>query len=230
MEKNKFFRFVWRFNGLILMIAGLLSILVLVFGGYKVFRDTTRENNTWDIVNVQEENEVKKNWHLGYMSIIRGSPYVMVPLNSNQIYAQSYYSKTSSSVRNYIFSNMKSNEKNWLFDDNQYLIADIDFLPEKQNGSDDRDVRAILYKIVKRDTDNDKRLTTDDLQTVGLSLPSGKNYREILDEIDLIIGHTVVDKNTLLIVFQRKGIGFSANVDLSTFTVSNETELHKVSS
>ncbi len=227
MEENKFFRSLWRFNGLILMVAGLMSIFVLVFAGFKIFRDTKKVRNAWDIGNVQEENEVKKKWHLGYMSPIRGTPYVMVPLNSDQSYAQSYYSKTYPSVRNLIFINRRNNEKNWLFDDHQYLIADIDFLSEKQYRSDD--VRAILYKIVKSDTDKDKRLTTGDLQTVGLSLPSGKSYKEILDEIDLIIGHSAIDKNTLLIVFQRKGIGFSANVNLSTFTVSNETELTKVS-
>lgn len=229
MEESNFFRFVWRFNGLVFMIAGVLAIGVLAFAGYKIIKDVTRERNIRNILNVQEKNNVKEKWQLGYMSSIQGSPYVMIPLNSDQSYAQSYYSKSSSSARNYLFINSLSNEKHWLFETNQYLIADTDFLSEKEYGSKEREVRAILYKIVKSDTNHDERLTNDDLQTVGLSLPSGKRYREILNGIDLFIGHRLIDKDTLLIVFQRKGIGFSANVNLSDFTISNETELPKVS-
>lgn len=229
MEESKFFRFVWRFNGLIFMIAGVLAIGVLAFAGYKIIKDVTRERNTRNIVNVQEGNNVKEKWQLGYMSNIQGSRYVMIPLNSDQSYAQSYYSKSSSSARNYLFINSQNNEKHWLFKTNHYLIADTDLLSEKEYGSDEREVRAILYKIVKSDTNNDKRLTNDDLQTVGLSFPSGKGYKEILKGIDLFIGHRLIDKDTLLIVFQRKGVGFSANVNLSAFTISNETELPKVS-
>jgi len=228
MEENKYFRLIWRFNGLIIMCAGVLAIGVLAFAGYNIFKETTRERNIQNIVNVQEENNIEEKWQLGHMTNIKGSQYIMIPLNSNQSYAQSYYSKSSSSARNYLFIDSHRNEKHWLFKTNQYLIADTDLLSENEYGSDKRDVRAILYKIVKEDTNNDKRLTDKDLQTVGLSFPNGKGYKEILNGIDLFIGHRLIDKNTLLIVFQRKGVGFSANVNLSDFTISNETELPKV--
>lgn len=207
----------------------MLSIIVLAFAGYGIIRDVTRERNTHNTVNVQDENDIKEKWQLGYMSNIQGSPYVMIPLNSEQSYAQSYSSKSSSSTRNYLFINSLNNEKHWLFGNNDYLIAETDLLSEKEYDSDKREIRAIIYKIVKSDTHDDKSLTNDDLQTVGLSLPSGRGYKEILDKIDFFIGHRLIDKETLLIVFQRKGVGFSANVNLSDFTISDETEWPKVS-
>ena len=166
------------------MIAGMLSIIVLAFAGYGIIRDVTRERNTHNTVNVQDENDIKEKWQLGYMSNIQGSPYVMIPLNSEQSYAQSYSSKSSSSTRNYLFINSLNNEKHWLFGNNDYLIAETDLLSEKEYDSDKREIRAIIYKIVKSDTHDDKSLTNDDLQTVGLSLPSGRGYKEILDKID----------------------------------------------
>ncbi|PIU67745.1 MAG: hypothetical protein COS84_03740 [Armatimonadetes bacterium CG07_land_8_20_14_0_80_40_9] len=153
----------------------------------------------------------------------------MIPLNSDQSYAQSYYSKSSSSARNYLFINSKDNEKHWLFGTNKYLVSDVALLSEKDYDSDSSKVRVILYRIVKNDTNGDKRLTDDDLLTVGLSLPSGKGYKEILDGIDVFVGQRLISKDILLIVFQRKGVGFSANVNLLGFTISNETELPKVS-
>lgn len=229
MEESKFFRFVWRFNGLILMVAGVLAIGVLAFAGYKIVVDITRERGTYNIVNVQEKGDIKEKWQLGYMSKIQGSPYVMIPLNSDQGYAQSYYSKSSSSARNYLFINSQNNDKHWLFNTNQYLVVDSDLLSENESASEEREIRAILYKVVKSDTDNDKRLTNKDLQTIGMSLPNGKSYKEILEGIDVFVGQRLVDQDTLLIVFQKNGIGYSANVNLSGFIVSNETELPKVS-
>ncbi len=92
------------------------------------------------------------------------------------------------------------------------MIAGTDLLAVNEYGVDEKEVRAILYKIVKSDTNNDKRLTSYDLQTVGLSHPSGKGFKEILEGIDLLVGHRLIDKDRLLIAFQREGIGFSANV------------------
>ncbi len=95
MEESKFFKFVWRFNSLILMVAGVLAIGVLSFAGYKIIKDVTRERSTLNIVNFQEENTEKENWQFGHLSIIQGSPYVMIPLKSDQSYAQSYYTIAS---------------------------------------------------------------------------------------------------------------------------------------
>jgi len=228
MNENRFFRFVWRFNGIILMVAGMLSIFALLIGGYSFIRNTTRERDTRNIVNVQGDATIEEKWQLGHMSPIEGGPYVMIPLHSDQKYAQSYYSKSSSSARNYLFINSQNNKKHWLFDTNQYLIADISLLSEKEFRAEKRNIRAILYRVVKRDTNRDKRLTDDDLQDIALSRPNGKGYKEILNGIDVFIGQWLIDEDMLLIVYQRKGIGYSANVTLSDFRLLNESELPKV--
>lgn len=229
MEDNSFFRFVWRINGLVIMVGGLMAIVVLAFSGYKIAKDITRERGVRNIVNVKEEKNVQEKWQLGNLSKVQGSPYVMISLNSDQSYAQSYYSKALSSVRNYLFINSSSNEKHWLLETNQYLITNATFLlSEKEDCSKPKNVIAILYKIVKDDTNNDGRLTGDDLQTIGLSLPTGQGYKEVINGIDQFIGYSLVDEGSVLVVFQRNGVGFSAHISLSDFTVLNETELPKV--
>jgi hypothetical protein len=227
-EDSRFFRFVWRFNGLVIMIAGVLAIGVLAFTGYAIYKDVTRDREARNIVNVQEENDSKKSWQLGYMTGIDGSPYVMVPLNSVQDYADSSYSDSSSSARNYLFINSQDNAKHWLFDTNEYVIANTELLSEKDYDAADRKVRAILYRIIKADSNNDQRLTDDDLQAVALSLPDGKGYKEILSDIDLFVGSRLVDEDKLLIVFQRQGLGYSATINLDGFVIYREAELPKV--
>lgn len=59
MEDNKFFKLVWRFNGLLISVAGILAIGVLLFAVYQIFKDVTRDRNTQNIVNIEESSEVK---------------------------------------------------------------------------------------------------------------------------------------------------------------------------
>ena len=228
MEKTKFFKNVWRFNGLIISVAGVLAIVVLFFAGYHVIKDIFRKRQVRNIVNIAENDNVKEEWTLGYMRQLDGTEYVMVPLQSDQSYAQSYYSKSSYSVRNFLFINVKTNGKEWLFPNNKWLIANNYTLSEKEHREKDRKIRAILYNIVKSDTNEDGRLTEKDKLTIALSSPSGKNYREILAAIDLFIGHSLMGSDTMLILYQKNNIGYSANVSLKDFTLSNQSELPKI--
>ena len=38
MEENKFFKLVWRFNGLVISVAGVLAVGVLLFVAFKLFQ------------------------------------------------------------------------------------------------------------------------------------------------------------------------------------------------
>ncbi len=58
----------------------------------------------------------------------------------------------------------------------------MDLLSVGKVQSDKDEVRAILYRIVKADTNGDERLPHEDMQSIGLSSPDGKGYKEILAE------------------------------------------------
>ena len=228
MDENRFFKFIWRFNGLILMIVGVLAIGVLGFSGYKMFRDVRHERTTRNIVNVVEDQQVDEKWQLGHLINISGSSYVVVPLYSDQKYAQSYFSKSSDSTRNLLFIDVRSNQKKWLFKTNDYLIVNQEFLSEKEINGKDEVIRAILYMVVKKDTNGDKRLTADDKMDIALSTPGGDNYKEVVTGIDGFIGHRVIDKDTVFIIYQKQGTGYSGRVDLRDFSFTNQMELPKV--
>ncbi len=90
MEENKFFKFVWRFNAIIFMVAGILAIGVLFFAGYQIIKDITRERTPRNIVNVSEEQTVDEKWTLGHLKSVDGTPIIMIPLNSDQSYARAF--------------------------------------------------------------------------------------------------------------------------------------------
>lgn len=225
MEENQFYKFVWRFNAIVLMVAGILAIGVLLFSGYHILQDITRERDTRNIVNVSEDQPIDEKWELGRLYKIEGTSYIMVPLTSDQSYAQSYYSKSSNSVRNYLFIDTQNNHQEWLFETNENLVADIDFLSEKNYNDKALKVRAILYTVVDKDTNKDKRLTNKDETTIAVSLPNGLGYKEILKGIDFLVGHQVLDEKSMLLVYQKGGIGYTANLSFIDLSISNETQI-----
>lgn len=230
MDENRFFRIVWRINSVFLLIAAILGIGVLLFAAYAIYKDIFAERRVHNVVNVDARSPAEERWQYGSMLNVPGTPHVMLRLESDQSYSQSYYSKSTSSARNYLFINGQSSAAHWLFDRQDYLITGFNFLSRNDYRKQETPPRAILYEVVKRDSDNDGRLSSNDLESIGLSMPDGTNYKEIVQEIDSLIGHVLVDDDLVLLVYERDGEGYRARVQLSDFTVLQEEMLPKVSS
>ena len=164
MEENKFFKLIWRFNGLVISVAGVLAIGVLLFAAYKLFQDVTRERTTRSIVNIEENSEIKENWRLGQFSEINDNKILMIPLHSDQSFDRAYFSKSSNSTRNYLFINTETSQEKWLFDHTNYLIERSDKLRRGDYNSKEP-IIVILYQLVKLDSDHDNRLSSADLTT-----------------------------------------------------------------
>ena len=228
MENNQFFKQVWRINGVIIMVAGVLAIGVLLFAAYQIFIETVRERGVDSVVNIEKSAEVKEKWQLGYLSSIQGTPFVMVPLSSDQQYSQSYYDKSASSVRNYLFINKQEGKQHWLLNSNDHLITEASVLSENTGIDQEASALAVLFTVIKSDTNNDGRLTANDLKTVAMSQPNGQAYREVIQNIDRLVGYSLMDQASLLVVYERAGIGYSGSVSLADFSVSHEMPLPKV--
>jgi hypothetical protein len=227
MTTNRFFRFVWRFNGIALMLTAVVVVIVGGFMGVVMYREFTRERTVSNVVNVEGARNVSEKLRLGQLIPIEGSSYLMVPLTSDQTYSQSYYDKSSYSQRNLLFVDTKGAASHWLFDTNEYLIVNSSFITEGAEQPKPKPVRAILYVVVKADTNGDKRLTDNDRKTIGLSLPDGSNYKEIITDVDAVVGHHLLDRD-VIIIYQKQATGYSARVALSDFSVISRTELPKI--
>ena len=228
MEKTKLFKNIWRFNALIIASAGLLAIVVLLFAAYMFYEDMNRNRHQNRIVNVDPETNIKEVFRLGRLQRIVGTQSVIIPLNAKQKYSISYSSgKSASSVRNILFSNMHAETSKWLLPNNQFLIANHRLLNEENSYGDGYNIVTILYDVVKSDTNNDSRLTTNDKLTIALSDPEGNNYTEVLDNVDEVLGYDVLNKQALAIVFNRGDQGYIAYVNLADFKIEKEVELPK---
>lgn len=237
MDDHKFFKFVWRFNGLVLM-AGIL--MVIAFTLYNVVKDIVRDRPHPVIRNVAEDPSGEEKWRLGYPQRIEDTSYVYIPLISEKEELEvrerkrkafSSYSDEgySNPTRNILFVNTATNEMSWLFPTNNQLVTDVQMLSKTED--DDarkRSVRAILYQVVQADSDGDKKLTTDDATVVALSRPDGSRYKEVLSSADRLIDTMLLENRTLFLMYQTKGVGYTSTLRLGDFSIIKKVELPKV--
>ncbi|MBP0019159.1 MAG: hypothetical protein J7647_16610 [Cyanobacteria bacterium SBLK] len=225
MEENKIFCLLWRFNAVVIAGAGLLAIAVLGFTALSILRDVTRERQVGSIVNIDEESEIEEELQFGELREIGGTPYLLLPLSSYQSYDRPSYTKSTESTRNFLFFDSETGEQNWLFPHYDYLIVSDRHLVESSPNPQTQPVLAILYSLVQKDSDGDKRLSPRDRLTVALSQPNGGEYREILTDVEKILGHQLLDRETLIIFYQSEDHARVAKISLKDFTAIEQTQL-----
>ncbi len=228
MEDKKIFKNIWRFNAIIIAIAGILGVIVLLFSGYLIYKETSRDRYKREIVNIDAKTNIEEKFRLGNLQHIKGFMSVIVPLYSDQSFSLNYSgSKSTTSTRNILFSDLHNETNKWLLPHNKFLITKYKLINESNSYSSDENIITILYKIVKNDTNNDSRLTESDKLIISLSEPNGNNYTEVLKNIDSVIGYELINKEVIAILYSRENQGFTAYISLNGFKVKNEIKLPK---
>jgi len=229
MEETKFYKNVWRFNALVIALAGVLATILLLFATYTIYKDASRNRQRNEIVNIDPKTNIEEVFRLGRVKHITGSKAVIVPLYSDQKFSLNYSaSKSTASTRNILFSNMGDETNKWLLSDNKFLIVNHKLISEGHSYDKTREVVVILYNIIKSDTNHDSRLTKNDKVTVSLSDPEGNSYAEVIKNTDTVLGAELLDKEAIAIMHTRDNKGYTTYVNLLTFKVIKEIALPKI--
>lgn len=234
MEENKAFKLIWRFNAVLILLAGIGALCLVLILSYTIYKDKTRDRSVSNIVDIEEKADATNEWMLGKLSNISGSKSSWIALSSDQTFRSGSTRKYSNSVRNYLFINRASNDKYWLLTHNQFLFIDTQLIRPQANTLEYIDKKslapteAILYSLVKSDTNGDDKLTPKDRMTIAISKNDGTGLTELLQNIDYLNGYTIIKQNKIMIVYQQDNIAYSAIINLSSFTLSNQEILPSV--
>ena len=229
MEESKTFRNIWRFNAIIIAIAGVFAIIVLSLAAILLFKESTRIHHTNEIVNLNPKTNIKEIFRLGNLEHVQGYSSVIIPLNSDQDFNLGYSgSKSSVSTRNLLFTNLNLGTRHWLLSNNSYLISSHHLIRDSDSYNEDKPVLSILYYIVKSDTNGDMKLTDSDDLTIAISKPDGTNYQEILSDVNDVLGYEVLDQETIAILFARNEKNYIQYVSIADLKNTKQIELPKL--
>lgn len=230
MKLNKFFRWIWRVNALLLLVGGFVILTVIAVALYPSVKDFLRGNPVYhasDMVNVEESAHIDSEWKLGGFRPIPNTNSMMSPVYSKQEYEIGLSSKSASSTRNYFFLNSADKTTRWLVPTNKYLFLDDSEI--KENAADNNSkILAISYKLVKSDANGDGRLTQSDKQTFAISDTDGSNFTELVGDIDEFLGNEQQNSNSLLLFYRSNSKNFLAEILISERKLIQTKELPKI--
>lgn len=237
MEENRYFRFIWRINCVAIM---LLLLSIMGIGGYYCVKEILVRDRPAVITNVAEDPKGEEKWTLGRPVEIDGTQFIYIPLVSEKknisipepgmpkkalhLYGGGYFAPS----RNLLFVNKQTREMRWLFKDNRQLIVDIDLLSVHKRYEKDRKIDAILYQVIRKDTNADKKLTSEDLADIAISFPDGSRYMELFQYVERIFGAMTLDGRDVLVLYQSKGKGYASTIRLQDMSIRDTKEMPKI--
>lgn len=142
----------------------------------------------------------------------------------------SRYSSYSSNTYNYVFFNLDKEEYKRLLPSNDYVIYQTAGFPTLQYEPSNPDqpappVEWWLYSIIKKDTNQDGYLGSEDKITIGLSDVGGNGYTELIENVDAILGQIYKDDFTMFIIYNADQKNYIVKVNLSTREILSTTEM-----
>jgi hypothetical protein len=231
MKATRFFRVLWRINGLVIFLASVIAILVLGFIAIE-FMDFGR-NKSEQVVKVDQPAEEKEELpELLAFQTVFGTPFLRAELTFGDKYSRGSFSSSSGSysTRNYLFLNPETLESQWLFPDNKQLIVESDnlsaMIQEKESEIPTSHTVAFLYKMIDTDTNGDRKLTAGDKYSIAYSRPDGRQFTTVIKGVDKVLGsHTTNDGKKHVVVYEMGKKWYTAVISLSTFQIEKQGEI-----
>jgi hypothetical protein len=222
---NKFDTVIWRINGLLILGVGAAACLTLLFSFYSMYQGKKGDRNVGEIITVNEETQKKEYLFLGSFQEVDGQGFFICPLVASQEYNRLYYSKSASSIRNYLFFNPSDASSRWLLESNNWLVSDKH--PVYKNFNDDKHntINRYVYEIVKKDTNGDERLSHDDIKTIYFSKYDGTNLIVVIKETDDVLGIHQIDEQQTIIFHRKNGNTHAFVIDNYSGNVVKKTAL-----
>jgi len=201
VDDNKFFKFLWRINAVLVMCTCLL-----LFGKFTYeklyWRSGLPPSVTSNIethgVDEKGETVVLEKWRYGDLQRVVGAPEFIVPFYS--IWNVDEPSRHQRSLRNLLFVDADLKDSRWLLPDNQTHISSYDLLMSEDWDS----VLAIVCVL-----DN----------SIYLSRPDGRELTQVIADSDRRIGHATIDDNYLVVFYLKDSVAYSAKIALSDFSI-----------
>jgi hypothetical protein len=225
MEMNRFFRYLWNFNAVVVAFAGLLAIAVLAFAAFEFYEDFLRPRGTNAVAQAGPGRATGDELTFGGVSTAKGWHSLRIPLRSSQSSSGISSGKTAPSTRNFLFHDLNTGESRWLFPNQDQVIAHHRPLTVAKGGESEDFVLALYYEVVKADTDDDGRLGSGDRIVIALTLPDGQGYKEVVQDVDRVIGTQAISDDVLIVIFQSAEAAYAARLSLPGFELLSTTEL-----
>lgn len=226
-KSERFFTWVWRINGLIVLTVASLGLFAFGAFAFNVGVFANRDRPETQLTDVAGADLVAEDLKLGSFKPLRGTDFIFAQLALPSKYVGSGSSGAVGTARNLLFFDTKSKTANWLFPNTdhdiltQWFVHDRPFRGTTQVGMVDPTVIGLLLELAEHI--DDARI--DQTRKLVFASADGKKVTPISESVDGLLGQRHVDANTLLIFYVRDGSVNVLDLDPAKVVVRSDSKL-----
>ena len=192
IQDSSFFKYVWRFNALVIAAGSMIILGGLLLLGVRIINEGN--NRKFPLIN--KENQLS----IGLPNSIQGTDYIYMRIFDSKDYS------LGEKVLNYLFIDTKDNKHKLLIEnfDNHFkevliiydkFIKDFDNSVYDSSSSNSKDGKAILmiYKISQN----------DDKEKISFSNIDGTFYQPLIEDIEKIYSIQQVSDEKVLFLYAK---------------------------
>lgn len=210
-----------------------LAILSLLVVGMAC----SRPSQSFDSVDATPQPVEK---HLSAFRPIQGTEYMIADISGNPAAEEradaspfswierGYSGYSGYEIYNYVFFGSETETFNRLMPTNEYVVLQIIGFPTGSPTDQPEDFEPIqwwLFVLAKSDTNQDGVRNYQDKLTIGVTDVGGNNPVELIPDADSLLGHTLKDENTVLVIYHSQDKNYVARIDLPGRQVLNTSEI-----
>ena len=187
--------------------------------------------------NLVDSSDDKETLHIQYFQPIQGTSTFIATVNQERDWVPNVSQRWFSfdygfSVRNVVFLDGNTLDSFYLFNNNENYIYDITQLPKPYSYQDSQTVaiKWLAYRIVHNDTNSDGYINSSDSFSIALSDANGKNYVELIQDVNSINGMDSLDEHYLIISYTVNGKHFASKIDLNEKEIIKTSEIKTIPS
>lgn len=234
---------LWKFNAYVIAAAGIIGVVIGLFALYHITKDIFRQRHDGSIAAAPKPPPTggetaalpSPKLTISGFQLVRGTPVLYAAVTSREDRRVSYYSKTASAVRNYIFYDAATGSQRRLLPDDRGLI---DYMREVRDFADGSNRKptplpamgqttatqtapsAFLFTIIDKDTSGDGLLSRFDKRSLALARPDGAGLTRLAIPFDTLLGHQAITSDELVVMIRNKGKSDSDAASVTALHIS----------
>lgn len=225
MKSRRFYTWVWRINGLLILAAALVGLGMLLIVAAMLVSDLGRARHSDMSVKAVQGPAGTPAVSLEDFRDLKGTHFLRASLTVKEERSL-VYSKGSRPLRNFYYVDTTTHATHWLIPEYTGLIVDHTSLPaEHARNVEETGPQTVVYELADADTDGDGALTRSDALAIAISDPAGRGFVRLLEKVERLNAAHLASKRTLLLIYTKEGAMFSAEVDLDSGKIARQTPL-----
>lgn len=220
MEQSRFFKFIWRANGILIFSTALLLLGLLLFVTFETLIPTFQDTPPPAAVATEGKDEPSDiEMKLRFESSQFAEKYVFVNLYAeyDQKGLKSY---TRNETRNVGIHNLKNNKTNWLFpNNNQHVDQKSRIIKTLIDATDEETSVTTGHFLVTSTTSRDGKLIKD----IWVSSVDGSEVQKLLSDVSGDPRLQIFGANQARILLKMDGALKAIEFDIETRTIGQSS-------